>query len=238
MDWADDAVNAVDDLEDAILANQITPALLGSRRERAAIAQLAADRITTETASCVEAAADDLIRLAPAARLLRHGYDGTHGSQTATRHLTGCLLRRLTHATVTETRRVHGADCPTRHHGDLVVPARARAEVAWLTALTLRHVLREPARRRRRQRQRDILAEVFDAVLRDAPATLPPAFAERWTTTEPDPERVRVVTDHLASLTEAQVISQYHRLCRGTPRTAPTNGGWENPDSRAASRVS
>jgi dGTPase len=218
-DWADDVANAVSDLEDAIRAYRISPTLMGSHAERASIAQLAAERMTSEPTSLIEAVAGDLVRLPPAAWLLRHGYDGTPTALTAAKHLTGHLLGRFVGAAVTETQRVQGAGFLTRHHADLIVPPKTRAEVAWLTALTLRHVLHAPDCRRKRHRQRTMIAELFDAVLRGAPRTLDPTLTRMWVAAATDTDHVRIVTDHLALLTESQVLAQHRQLRRRATRT-------------------
>ncbi|GAA1111094.1 deoxyguanosinetriphosphate triphosphohydrolase [Streptomyces javensis] len=220
-DWADDIANATGDIEDALRAGLITPAQLASRSERAAVADLAAHRMTTQPQAAVEHAAADLMNLPPMTALLA-GHDGTTPARAALQHLSDQLIATFTQAAVTETRRQYDGDSLTRYRAELCVPGWARAQVAWLKALILRHVIHEPARRQRRNRQRELLAELFGSTLHRAPATLDPAFAHSWTTTDDDAARVRVVIDQLASLTETEALTR-HQL--GRQQACPATAG-------------
>jgi dGTPase len=217
MDWADDVACAVSDLEDGIRAHHIRLIVMADRHERAALAQLASERLTTQPAATVEAAATELMHLPLMTALLRHGYDGTPGAQAALGHLTEDLIGRFTQAAVSQTRRAHGDGRLTRYRADLTVPQWACAQVAWLKALTLHYVLRQPSRRNRRRRQKEMLTELFHALHHHAPDSLAPAYAGAWRAAGTDTARVRAVVDHIASLTEPQAIEQYHRLLAPDP---------------------
>ena len=129
----------------------------------------------------------------------------------ALKRLTSELVGRFASAAVTETRRGYGDGPLTLYAAELVVPDQVAAEVALLKALALRYVMSDPVRRDRQTRQRELLTDLFDQVLRRAPDTLDLAFRPAWTAAPDDAARLRVVVDQLASLTDAQA-QRWHRL--------------------------
>jgi dGTPase len=93
------------------------------------------------------------------------------------------------------------------------VPARVAAEVALLKAFALRYVMSDPDRLELQRGQRGLLAELVAALRELAPGTLDPAFRPAWAAAEDDTQRLRVVVDQVASLTDAQAIRWHRRLC-------------------------
>ena len=128
----------------------------------------------------------------------------------ALKQLTSELVGRFASAAVTETRRRHGDGRLTRYAADLAVPDQVAAEVALLKALALRYVMSDPERLAAQAKQRELLAELFDIVLRRAPDALDPVFLPAWTTAADDAARLRVVVDQIASLTDNQAL-RWHR---------------------------
>ncbi len=210
VDWADDVANAVADLDDGIRARLLHPNLLADRGERAALARLAADRITSQPAADVETAASELARRPAITGLLRDGYDGSSDAEATLRHLTESLTEHYITETVTQDRSQSGRR--SRHRRRLAIPAQAHAEVAWLRALTLHHILRASARRDRRHQQRQTLLELADALLAAAPHALDPPSAHAWATADDDPARLRIVVDHIAGLTDAGARARHRTL--------------------------
>jgi dGTPase len=215
MDWADDVAYSVHDVEDGVLSHRISLDVLSAADERAALAGLAAKQFSGLPVSALEEAAIGLLRLPTVAHLAGHGYDGTLAAQVALKRLTSELVGRFASAAVTQTRRRYGDGRLTRYTAELVVPDRVAAEVALLKALALRYVMSDPDRRALQARQRELLAHLFDMVLRRAPESLDPAFQPAWAVAGDDAARLRVVVDQIASLTDGQAL-RWHRELSGT----------------------
>ncbi|MFC6090581.1 deoxyguanosinetriphosphate triphosphohydrolase [Saccharothrix lopnurensis] len=216
MDWADDVAYSVHDVEDGVLAHRIRLAALGDPTERAAIAGLAAKHFCAEPVSTLEAAATELIRLPVIAELAE--YDGSLRAQVALKRLTSELVGRFASAAVGGTRREHGDGPLSRYRADLVVPPRAQAEVALLKAVAVRYVMSDPARLAVQARQRELVAELVDLLLRRAPDSLDPAFHPAWAAAADDARRLRVVIDQVATLTDAQAVAWRRALANPGPR--------------------
>ena len=116
------------------------------------------------------------------------------------------------------TRAAYGDRPIRRYAADLVVPARAAAEVALLKAVALRYVMSDPDRLAMQARQRELLAELGAALLAGAPATLDPMTAADWAAAGDDADRLRVVLDQLASLTDQQAVARHAVLVRAPSR--------------------
>jgi dGTPase len=215
MDWSDDVAYSVHDVEDGVLSHRISLDVLRAPGERAALAELAAKQFTGQPVSTLEAAAAELLGLPSVAEVADHGYDGTFAAQSAVKRLTSELVGRFASAAVTETRRAHGDGRLTRYGAELLVPDQVAAEVALLKALALRYVMSDPGRLAVQERQRDLLAELFDLVARRAPESLDPVFLPAWAAAEDDAAALRVIVDQLASLTEGQAL-RWHRELAAT----------------------
>jgi dGTPase len=61
-------------------------------------------------------------------------------------------------------------------------------------------------------RQRELLAELVDAVVDACPAVLERPFADDWSAAHDDAARRRVVVDQIASLTDASAVTWHARL--------------------------
>ncbi|GAA0628993.1 deoxyguanosinetriphosphate triphosphohydrolase [Kutzneria viridogrisea] len=213
MDWADDVAYSVHDVEDGVLSGRISLSELASPLERAAVAELAAKHFSEEPVAALEDAAVELLRLPAVAALAEAEYDGSLGAQVALKVLTSELVGRFAAAAITETRLVHGDGQLCRYAADLEVPALVAAEVALLKAVALRYVMSDPHRLALQTVQREQLTELSAALVERAPEALDPAFRPAWLAASGDAERLRVVVDQVASLTDAQAVAWYDRFC-------------------------
>lgn len=216
MDWADDIANAVHDLADGLRGNAIPAAVLTDPAEATALAALAATHFAAEPAAATQAAANLTTLLAgtglakPLAR-----------SHAAITRWTETMTNRLVTLTVTATRAVYGPGRLARHHGDLIVPPQAAADAAVLRAITLRYVLRDPDRRSRWQRQRELLTDLAHCLTRYAPEALDPPFRQWWGEAVDDTSRLRVIVDQIAVLTEHDAVQRQRQLAAGAAAAAP-----------------
>ena len=212
MDWADDVAYSVHDVEDGILAGRIDLAAVADRTERRALASLASDSFGAEHAACEEAGARlaELPVLAEARRLVADGVGVA--AQVALKRMTSELVSRFAAAAVDATRDAHGDGRLGRYRADLVVPAPVAAEVALLKAVAVRYVMADPTRLRAQARQRELLAELVEALAEGVPESLEAGRREDWSAAPDDAARWRVVIDQVAVLTDQQAVAWHTRL--------------------------
>ena len=60
--------------------------------------------------------------------------------------------------------------------------------------------------------QRELLAELVEALTARAPGTLDPPYADDWRAANDDGGRQRAVVDQVASLTDASAVEWHRRL--------------------------
>src|SRR6476469_3539397 len=212
MDWADDVAYSVHDVEDGVRAGRISLAELTDPVEWAVVAELAAKHFSAEPVSALEDASRELLRLPVVADVAAAESGGSLRTQVALKRLTSELVGRFVSAAVTGTRRECGDDTLTRYNADLVIPQQAAAEVALLKAVALRYVMSDPQRLALQARQRELLAEVVAVLVMRGSDALEPAFVPAWDAAATDAERLRVVIDQVASLTDAQAVSWHTAL--------------------------
>lgn len=208
MDWADDVAYSVHDVEDGVRSGRIALAALASPDERAEIARMAAKHFGADGAgdpASLEEAACGLVELPAVAAVL--DYDGSLSAQVALKRLTSELVGRFAGAVVAPTRREFGEGPLTRYAAQLRIPERAVHEVTVLKALAVRYVLSDPQRLQLQERQRQLLTELVEVVALRAPEALDPALRGAWERAADDQQRLRVVLDHVASLTDGQAVS-------------------------------
>ncbi|QJY50685.1 deoxyguanosinetriphosphate triphosphohydrolase [Pseudonocardia broussonetiae] len=215
MDWSDDVAYSVHDVEDGILSGRIDLAALGSPTERAALAAAAVSHFGADPGALDEAGSVLLaLPVVAAVRGFRPS-TATTSAHVALKRLTSELVGRFVLAAVDATRATHGDRPLVRYAADLVVPPRAAAEVALLKAVALRYVMSDPQRLAMQRRQRELLAELADALLAGAPAALDPVLAEDWLAAADDAARRRVVVDQVALLTDQQAVARHRALTEG-----------------------
>ncbi|MEU6074658.1 deoxyguanosinetriphosphate triphosphohydrolase [Micromonospora sp. NPDC047074] len=232
MDWADDVAYSVHDVEDGIHGGYVSlRPLLADPQERAALCADVAATYSGESPADLGDVLTELLGdpvLAPLA-----GYDGSHRAQAALKATTSVLTGRFVSAVVAATRERYGPGPHRRYAADLVVPRRTRARCALLKGIALRYVMRRPGAEDRYRRQREILAELVDALAGRAPDGLDPVFAPLWSAAPDDAARLRVVIDQVASLTDPAAVAWHARLTRhaGGGSPAAESAGWADEHS-------
>jgi dGTPase len=102
-----------------------------------------------------------------------------------------------------------------RYDADLLVPETVRAQCALLKGIALRYVMRWPGALARYDRERGVLRELVAALLDRGADALDPVFAPLYRRAEDDADRLRVVIDQVASLTDPAAVAWHARLVRG-----------------------
>ncbi|MFO7192952.1 MULTISPECIES: deoxyguanosinetriphosphate triphosphohydrolase [Thermocrispum] len=207
MDWADDVAYSVHDVEDGVLAGRISMAVLASRDERAAIAELAAKHFSHLDVATLEAAAVGLLELPAVAELARSGCDFSPRAMVALKRMTSELVGRFATAVVAPTRAAHGDGPLCRYAARLEVPDQVAAEVALLKSLALRYVMSDRRRLAVQEGQRELLMELATVLAERAPESLDALFVPDWQAAGDDAARLRVVVDQVATLTDSQAVA-------------------------------
>ena len=100
----------------------------------------------------------------------------------------------------------------TRYAADLAVPRQQKLECALLKGVTAHYVMNRPGVLAAQAREREMIAELAEAVLAGAPVTLEPLFRPEFESAPDDRARLRVVIDQIASLTDTSALAWHHRL--------------------------
>jgi dGTPase len=211
MDLADDIAYSVHDVEDAIVAGYVDPRALTS-----------AEVVEAVAASTVEwylPGRDPAEAVAALRRLVGlpwwvGRFDGSHEALAALKDLASQLIGRFIEAAVAATRDRHGPGQLARYAADVVVPQDTRAEIAVLKAVAIRFVVNADRRQAVYAEQREIVAELVEALLGRAPHGLERPYADRWATAADDAARRRTVVDQVAGLTDGSARDRHARLVR------------------------
>ncbi len=211
MDWADDVAYSVHDVEDGVHAGLIRLATVDDGA-RAQLCEIAATQYSPLPPAELAPVLDALLAL-PTLRDLAD-YDGSYRAQAAAKRATSELTGRLAGAAVEATQEAHGTGPLARFDADLVVPPLIAAECALLKAIAVHYVMRTPGTPERQSAQRRLLAELVSAVWAGAPATLDRGSAPSWHEADSDADRLRVVIDQVAQLTDTSAVARHARLVR------------------------
>jgi dGTPase len=139
-------------------------------------------------------------------------FDRSHRQLALLKDLTSQLIGRFALAAERETRAHYGDGELTRYSANLLVPRQQRVEVALLKAMPGFYIIRAEKSQDLYQRQRELLGELVDAVLERAPGSLESFFLQEWYRSTTDSERLRVVIDQVASLTDPGAYALHQEL--------------------------
>ncbi|GGO07737.1 deoxyguanosinetriphosphate triphosphohydrolase-like protein [Microbispora rosea subsp. aerata] len=222
MDWADDVAYSVHDLEDALTCGHVTMAALRDGRERLEVCRLTREWYAPD--ADLEELSETFARLL-AEPLWPSAFDAGLADLAALKRLSSALIGRLCRSAQDATREAYGCrpapgggDRRDRYDADLVVPRTTRLECALLKGVTARYVMSREAHHAVQARQRELIHELGDLVMRGAPATLEPALRQQFEQASDDAGRLRAVVDQIASLTDAAAVSWHRRLSAAAHR--------------------
>jgi dGTPase len=212
MDLADDVAYSVHDLEDGIVAGRIEVSWLEDPGRRREVWQTVREWYLPEVVDDELEAALTGLRAVPS--WPRASFDGSRRAQAALKNLTSDLIGMFCTSVQHATHDKYGTGPLTRYAADLVVPRETLLAVSVLKGTAAQYVMRAADRISLMGRQREVLAELVEA-LRDAgPGALEPAFRADLEDAESDAARLRVVIDQVASLTDASAAQWHDRLVR------------------------
>ena len=207
MDWSDDVAYSVHDLEDSLVSGQVKLDQLSNDLPKLfKVAQQV--YLSDITQAEMEKALASLQQLSCWPRY----YDGTHRSLARLKDLASQLIGRFAQAAEIATQEKYGDADLTRYNANLEVPRAQRVEVALLKSMAGHYVINADDSQIRYAGQQKLLTELVEAILETAPNSLESFFLQDWNRAENDQQRLRVVIDQVASLTDPGALSLHERL--------------------------
>jgi dGTPase len=209
MDWSDDCAYSVHDLEDAIFAGQIN--VKNFDRDFDILYKEMVDGYKSDaTKDEVAAALTRLQNLScwPA------DFDRTHRALARLKDTTSQLIGRFVLAAEIETRKVHGDGPLTRYSADLEIPREQKIEVDFLKSVAGHYLINAAASQERYAKQQVLIHELVEMLFEAAPKELDPIFEDDWKIATTDAERLRVVVDQIASLTDPGAYALHAHLSK------------------------
>ena len=210
MDFADDVAYSVHDFEDAIVSGHLLPEQLIGLHERddllAEISQWSGSKI--DQAQLAEA----FVALSSNEYWLS-SYDGSSHDLGTLKNLTSAFIGSFVLDTTELTLGSHSGDSLTRYRASLLVPERVRAEIAVLKGIVAVFVMNHESRQGFYESQRELLAELADALLSRNGENLDPYCTDAWQRATSEAEQRRVIVDQVASLTDQSALA-WHSLLR------------------------
>ncbi|MSZ49044.1 MAG: deoxyguanosinetriphosphate triphosphohydrolase [Actinobacteria bacterium] len=207
MDWSDDCAYSVHDLEDAIFAGQVTVKNFENDFDT-----LHKEMVTGYKSDATkDEAAAALLRLQELSCWPVY-FDRTHRSLARLKDSTSQLIGRFVLAAESETRRIHGDGPLTRYSANLEIPREAVIEVDFLKAVAGHYLISAAASQDRYEKQQVLIQELVEMLFQSAPAELDPIFEDDWKLASSDGEKLRVVIDQIASLTDPGAYALHAHL--------------------------
>ena len=209
MDWSDDCAYSVHDLEDAIFAGQVSVSnfdkdfdilyaeMINGYKSDATKEEVAAALTRLQNLSCWPAS-----------------FDRTHRALARLKDSTSQLIGRFVLAAELETRKVHGDGSLTRYSANLEIPREQKIEVDFLKAVAGHYLINAAASQERYAKQQVVIHELVAMLFEAAPKELDPIFEDDWKIATTDSERLRVVVDQIASLTDPGAYALHAHLSK------------------------
>ncbi|MEN9324997.1 MAG: hypothetical protein RL414_751 [Actinomycetota bacterium] len=207
MDWSDDVSYSVHDFEDAVVSDQLTIEKIDNDLDAifAVVKSDYMDDVTeTETAEALQ-------RLQKLSCWPSH-YDATHRHLARLKDLSSQLVGRFALAAEQSTRDTYGEGDLTRYSANLVVPREQKIEVALLKSISTYYVIGSESSQQRYGEQQILINELVEMLYAKAPEALESFFLDDWQQASTDAQKLRVVIDQVASLTDPGAYALHAKL--------------------------
>lgn len=211
MNWSDDVAYSVHDFEDAVHSGIASLDVFASSEERRALVEVAHERFPDEGEPA--ALAEALDRLVALDYWPRR-FDGSMTDLVALKHFTSYLIGRFCSTAQVATQVAYGPGPHTRYGADLVVPEEVRAEVSVMKAVAVLYVMHRPGADEEYAKQQTTIAELVNALVLDGGRSLEPWLRGAYATASDDADRLRVIIDQVASLTDVSIVAWHRRMVR------------------------
>jgi dGTPase len=209
MDWSDDCAYSVHDFEDAIFAGQVTVKNFDSDF----------DILYTEMTNSYGSDATKDEAAAALTRLQQLScwpmdFDRSHRSLARLKDTASQLIGRFVLSAELETRKVHGDGPLTRYSANLEIPREQKIEVDFLKSIAGHYLISASASQERYAKQQIVIHELVEMLFIAAPKELDPIFEDDWKVATTDAQRLRVVVDQIASLTDPGAYALHAHLSK------------------------
>ena len=209
MDWSDDCAYSVHDLEDAIFAGKVS--VKNFDRDFDTLYKEMVEGYGSD-ASKVEA--EQAVARLQQLSCWPVSFDRTHQSLARLKDTTSQLIGRFVLAAELETRKVHGDGSLTRYSANLEIPRDQVIEVDFLKAVAGHYLISAAASQERYAKQQVVIHELVEMLFAAAPAELDPIFEDDWKRATNDSEKLRIVIDQIASLTDPGAYALHVHLSK------------------------
>lgn len=207
MDWSDDVAYSVHDLEDGLVTGQvIIEELFDDLHLLFGVAK--AQYLPDITESESELAMKSLHELS----CWPTSFDGSHRHLATLKDLTSQLVGRYAQSAERETEAIYGGGDLVRYNANLVVARPARVEVALLKSIAGHYIIGAEQSQERYAKQQKLIVDLVEVVRAKAPASLESFFLQEWNRATNDQEKLRVVIDQVASLTDVGAYALHAKL--------------------------
>jgi dGTPase len=204
MDWSDDVAYSVHDVEDAIASGWIDVRVVHSASEMDAVLAVAGETYAPDLgADQLRAALERLL----ASGAVPAAYDGSRAGLASLKDMTSRLIGRFVQAVEQATRERHGPGDLTRFGADLIVPDATRAESSVLKAVANHFVMTTDERMVVLAGQRDVVRGLVDAYAARPEERLDADLRADFHAAATDADRLRVIIDQVASLTDVRALA-------------------------------
>ena len=143
-------------------------------------------------------------------------FDRSHRALARLKDSTSQLIGRFVLAAELETRKIHGDGPLTRYSANLEIPRKQVIEVDFLKAVAGHYLINAAASQERYEKQQIVIQELVEMLFAAAPSELDPIFTEDWKRATNDEERLRVVVDQIASLTDPGAYALHAHLSQAS----------------------
>ena len=209
MDWSDDCAYSVHDLEDAIFAGQITVKNFDCDFDT-----LYTEMVNGYGSDASKEEAEQALARLQQLSCWPVNFDRTHRSLARLKDTTSQLIGRFVLAAELETRKVHGDGSLTRYSANLEIPRDQVIEVDFLKAVAGHYLISAAASQERYAKQQVVIHELVEMLFEAAPSELDPIFEDDWKRATNDSEKLRIVIDQIASLTDPGAYALHAHLSK------------------------
>ena len=112
-----------------------------------------------------------------------------------------------------QTRKIHGDGPLTRYSADLEIPREQLVEVDFLKAVAGHYLINAAASQERYAKQQTLIGELVEALYNAGPKYLDSVFLDDWQKATTDAQRLRVIIDQVAGLTDPGAYALHARVC-------------------------
>ena len=214
MDFSDDVAYSVHDFEDAIVSGYIKlEELADSAAEDELLEKISEWNVGVYSKPVLAEALNNLQALPN----WPTRFDRTPAMLGNLKNLASDLIGRFVSQTIAAfndetTARAVPVSAVTRYGARIEVPANVKAEIAVLKGIVSAFLMSHESRRPIYEWQRELLAELADAILASNGENLDVYCTAAWGKANTDAEKRRVVVDQVASLTDQSAITLHNRL--------------------------